>query len=78
MNVQWISWADIAGGLQSRGASVHGNASQSRLVIFNENIVQTSCPPEPKLEVWAAPPTSKEKENEQRPERWCDVKVSDI
>lgn len=54
---------------------MQGNVSQSRLVIFNENNAQTSCPAEPKLEAWAALPTVKAKENEQRPEKWCDVKV---
>uniref|UniRef100_A0A4W6DHF3 BUB1 mitotic checkpoint serine/threonine kinase Bb n=1 Tax=Lates calcarifer TaxID=8187 RepID=A0A4W6DHF3_LATCA len=53
----------ISGGLQSRGAPVLGNASNSRLVIFDEN------------KSWMAPPTSRAKENEQRPEKWCDVKA---
>ncbi|XP_003962631.1 mitotic checkpoint serine/threonine-protein kinase BUB1 beta [Takifugu rubripes] len=66
---------NVAGGLQSHSASVQGNASQSRLVIFNENNAHTSCPPEPKLEAWPALPTIKAKENEQRPEKWCNVKV---
>lgn len=73
--IQLVSWADVAGGLQCHDPTVHANASQSHLVVFNENSAHTSCPPEPKFEVWAAPPTSHAKENEQKPEKWCDVKV---
>lgn len=65
----------ISGGLQSRGAPVLGNASNSRLVIFDESKAQSAGPSEPRLEPWMAPPTSRAKENEQRPEKWCDVKV---
>ncbi|XP_030298975.1 mitotic checkpoint serine/threonine-protein kinase BUB1 beta isoform X2 [Sparus aurata] len=65
----------ISGGLLSHGPSVLGNASNSRLVIFDENKTESAGPSEPKLESWVAPPTSKAKENEQRPERWCDVKL---
>ena len=65
----------ISGGLQSQGIPVLGNASNSRLVIFDENKTQSSRPSEPRLESWMAPPSSRSKENEQRPEKWCDVKV---
>ncbi|XP_047466403.1 mitotic checkpoint serine/threonine-protein kinase BUB1 beta [Mugil cephalus] len=65
----------ISGGLQSRGVPVLGGASNSLLVIFDENKTQSADPSEPKLESWKAPPTSKAKENEHRPEKWCDVKM---
>lgn len=47
------------------------------MAIFDESKDQTACQSDPKLEVWAAPPSSRAKENEQKPERWCDVKVWD-
>ncbi|XP_030574999.1 mitotic checkpoint serine/threonine-protein kinase BUB1 beta [Archocentrus centrarchus] len=65
----------ISGGLKSQGAPVLGNASNSRLVIFDENKAQSAGPSEPTLEAWVAPPSSRAKENEQKPERWCDVKM---
>ncbi|XP_029981883.1 mitotic checkpoint serine/threonine-protein kinase BUB1 beta [Sphaeramia orbicularis] len=65
----------VSGGLQSQGTSVLGNASNSRLVIFDENKIPSAGPSEPKLESWGAPPTARAKENEQRPEKWCDVKM---
>ncbi|XP_037602426.1 mitotic checkpoint serine/threonine-protein kinase BUB1 beta [Sebastes umbrosus] len=65
----------IPGGLQSHGAPVLGNVSNSRLVVFDENKAQSAGPSEPKLESWVAPPTSRAKENEQNPEKWCDVKI---
>lgn len=65
----------ISGGLQSHGAPVLGNASNSRLLIFDENKAQSAGPSEPRLESWMAPPSSRAKENEQKAERWCDVKV---
>lgn len=68
---------DISGGLQSQGASILGNVSNSRMVIFDENKISNDDLLEPKLESWVAPPTAKAKENERRPERWCDVKVRD-
>lgn len=68
-------WAGISGGLQSRGAPVLGNASNSRLVIFDENKNQSAGSSGPAPDPWAAPPTSRAKENEQKAERWCDVKV---
>uniref|UniRef100_A0A8D3C242 BUB1 mitotic checkpoint serine/threonine kinase Bb n=1 Tax=Scophthalmus maximus TaxID=52904 RepID=A0A8D3C242_SCOMX len=65
----------VSGGLQSRGTSILGNASNSRLMIFDETKTQSAGPSEPKLESWMAPPTSRAKENEQRPEKWSDVKI---
>ncbi|XP_029349439.1 mitotic checkpoint serine/threonine-protein kinase BUB1 beta isoform X2 [Echeneis naucrates] len=66
----------VSGGLQSRGAPVLGNASNTRLMIFDESKAPTAGPSEPRLEPWMAPPTSRAKENEKRPEKWCDVKKS--
>ncbi|XP_041810365.1 mitotic checkpoint serine/threonine-protein kinase BUB1 beta [Chelmon rostratus] len=66
---------NISGGLQSQGASILGNVSNSRMVIFDENKISNDDLLEPKLESWVAPPTAKAKENERRPERWCDVKM---
>ncbi|XP_069008090.1 mitotic checkpoint serine/threonine-protein kinase BUB1 beta [Embiotoca jacksoni] len=65
----------VSGGLRSHGAAVLGNASNSRLVVFDENKAQSAASSESKLESWGAPPTSRAKENEQRPEKWCDVKM---
>jgi len=60
--------------MQSHAAPPLGNASNSKLVVFDENKAHAG-PSEPKLEAWMAPPTSKAKENEQKPGVWCDVKV---
>lgn len=68
-------WTDISRGLQSHGAPVLGSATNSRMVVFDENKTQSAGLSEPKFESWVAPPTAREKENEQRPEKWCDVKV---
>ncbi|KAM4542899.1 mitotic checkpoint serine/threonine-protein kinase BUB1 beta isoform 1-T2 [Odontesthes bonariensis] len=65
----------ISGGLQSHGTSVLSSVSNTRLVIFDENQTQSASLSEPRLEPWLAPPTSQAKENEQRPEKWCDVKI---
>ncbi|XP_067469445.1 mitotic checkpoint serine/threonine-protein kinase BUB1 beta [Thunnus thynnus] len=65
----------ISGGLQSHGAPVLGNATNSRMVVFDENKAQSAGPSEPKFESWVAPPTGRAKENEKRPEKWCDVKM---
>ncbi|XP_034051522.1 mitotic checkpoint serine/threonine-protein kinase BUB1 beta [Thalassophryne amazonica] len=65
----------ISGGLSSQGAPVLANATNSHFLIFDEN---TSCnpgPSEPKLESWVAPPPAKAKENQRKPEKWCDVKM---
>lgn len=68
-------WTGISGGLQSRGVPVLGNTSNKQLVIFDESNTENAGPSEPKLESWMAAPTTRAKENEQRPEKWCDVKV---
>ncbi|XP_041827039.1 mitotic checkpoint serine/threonine-protein kinase BUB1 beta [Melanotaenia boesemani] len=65
----------ISGGLKSHGGTVLGNVLNSQLVIFDENKTESAGPSEPKLESWAAPPTSRAKENEQKPEKWCNVKL---
>lgn len=68
-------WTGISGGLQSRGAPVLSTASNSRLVVFDENKTESASPSEPRLEPWGAPPPTRAKENTQRTEKWCDVKV---
>ncbi|KAF7202025.1 mitotic checkpoint serine/threonine-protein kinase BUB1 beta [Nothobranchius furzeri] len=65
----------VSGVLQSHGAPVLGNVSNSRLLVFDENKAEIAGPSEPRLESWAAPPTSRAKENEQRTEKWSDVKM---
>ncbi|XP_017268686.1 mitotic checkpoint serine/threonine-protein kinase BUB1 beta [Kryptolebias marmoratus] len=65
----------LSGGLQSNSAPVLSNVSNSRLVIFDENKTEDAGPSEPKLESWAVPPTSRAKENEPKPEKWCDIKM---
>ncbi|KAM9842784.1 mitotic checkpoint serine/threonine-protein kinase BUB1 beta [Aulostomus maculatus] len=65
----------ISGGLQSHGAPAPFGASNSQLVIFDESKTPSAGPSEPRLESWVAPPSSRAKENEQRPEKWCDVKI---
>ncbi|XP_028251681.1 mitotic checkpoint serine/threonine-protein kinase BUB1 beta [Parambassis ranga] len=66
---------NISGGLQSHRITAVGGASNSRLMIFDENTAQSAGPSEPKLESWVAPPTSRAKENEHQPEKWSDVKM---
>ncbi|KAM9355999.1 mitotic checkpoint serine/threonine-protein kinase BUB1 beta isoform 2-T2 [Pholidichthys leucotaenia] len=65
----------ISGRLPSQSAPVLGDGSNSQLVIFDENKSQSGGPSAPKMESWVAPPTSRAKENEQKPEKWCDVKM---
>ncbi|KAJ0062653.1 hypothetical protein NL108_004269 [Boleophthalmus pectinirostris] len=66
----------VSGGLQLQGAPVLGNTTNSQFVIFDENKVPDEGPSEPRFEPWAAPPSSsRAKENEQRPQKWCDVKM---
>ncbi|KAM4624751.1 mitotic checkpoint serine/threonine-protein kinase BUB1 beta [Polymixia lowei] len=62
-------------GLQSQGVPATSSVKNSRLVVFDENKDLSTGPSEPKLESWVAPPPVKAKENEQKPERWCDVKM---
>ncbi|XP_059209389.1 mitotic checkpoint serine/threonine-protein kinase BUB1 beta [Centropristis striata] len=64
-----------SGGMQSHNAPVLGNISNSRLVVFDENKAQSADPSEPNSEPWMAPPTSRAKENEQKPGKWTNVKV---
>ncbi|KAK2879207.1 hypothetical protein Q8A67_019998 [Cirrhinus molitorella] len=52
-----------------------GPKQNSRLMIFDENKVPESEPQEPKFEIWTAPPTARAKENEQKPEKWTNVKM---
>ncbi|KAK1793395.1 hypothetical protein P4O66_011774, partial [Electrophorus voltai] len=51
-----------------------GAGQNSQLMIFDEN---KEClePQEPKIERWMAPPTAKAKENEQKPDKWTNVKL---
>ena len=44
-------------------------------MVFDENKCPEAVTSDPKLEPWAAPPPARAKENEQKPEKWCDVKV---
>ncbi|XP_016402499.1 mitotic checkpoint serine/threonine-protein kinase BUB1 beta-like, partial [Sinocyclocheilus rhinocerous] len=55
-----------------------GPKQNSRLVIFDENKASETETQEPKFEVWTAPPTARAKENEQKPEKWTDVKVREL
>lgn len=52
-----------------------GPKQNSRLLIFDENKAHETEPQEPKFEIWTAPPTARAKENEQKPEKWTNVKV---
>ncbi|XP_017331082.2 mitotic checkpoint serine/threonine-protein kinase BUB1 beta [Ictalurus punctatus] len=51
-----------------------GPSQNSRLMIFDENKEHPE-PQEHKLESWAARPTAKAKENEQKPDKWTNVKL---
>ncbi|XP_072314242.1 mitotic checkpoint serine/threonine-protein kinase BUB1 beta [Eucyclogobius newberryi] len=66
----------VSGGLQLQGAPVLGNTTNSRFVVFDENKEPDEGPSEPILEPWVAPPSSSAvKENEQKTQKWCDVKM---
>ncbi|KAJ7989058.1 hypothetical protein DPEC_G00315610 [Dallia pectoralis] len=52
-----------------------GRGQNSRIVVFEELKAASAEPSEPKLESWKAPPPSKSKENELRPEKWSNVKM---
>ncbi|XP_052001479.1 mitotic checkpoint serine/threonine-protein kinase BUB1 beta [Xyrauchen texanus] len=52
-----------------------GPKQNARLVIFDENKAPETEPQEPRLEIWTAPPTARAKENEQKPEKWTNVKL---
>ncbi|KAM3871297.1 mitotic checkpoint serine/threonine-protein kinase BUB1 beta [Diretmus argenteus] len=62
-------------GLQSQGVLAPHSATNSRFQIFDENKVHSAETSEPKLESWGAPPPVRAKENVQKPEKWCDVKM---
>ncbi|XP_012707758.2 mitotic checkpoint serine/threonine-protein kinase BUB1 beta [Fundulus heteroclitus] len=66
---------NITRGLQSSGAPVLSNAANRQLVVFDENKAEAAGPSEATLESWLAPPPSKAKENEQKPGKWCDMKM---
>ncbi|CDQ68608.1 mitotic checkpoint serine/threonine-protein kinase BUB1 beta [Oncorhynchus mykiss] len=62
--------------LQLQGPPALASSGQnSCLVIFDENKAVSAEPSELKLESWMAPPPSRFKENEQRPEKWSNVKM---
>lgn len=67
-----LLWHTDARGLQFKQPL--GPKQNSRLVIFDENKAEID-PQEPKFEIWTAPPTARAKENEQKPEKWSNVKV---
>ncbi|CAL8272217.1 unnamed protein product [Merluccius merluccius] len=62
-------------GLPSQAAPAQGGSKNSRFMIFDENNGPPAETSAPKLETWAAPPPVRAKENEQKPEKWCDVKM---
>lgn len=62
-------------GLQSQGAPAPSRTKNSCFVVFDENKGPTAEASEPKWESWALPPPVRAKENEQKPEKWCDVKM---
>ncbi|XP_076017622.1 mitotic checkpoint serine/threonine-protein kinase BUB1 beta [Genypterus blacodes] len=64
----------ICGGLPAQGVPALG-ISNSRVSVFDENQAHSSGASEPQSESWAPPPTSRAKENEQKAEKWCDVKM---
>ncbi|KAF7657073.1 hypothetical protein LDENG_00032280 [Lucifuga dentata] len=65
----------VSGGLQSQGTPALSSATNSCFVVFDENKAHSSGASESNLEPWVAPPTARAKENEQKPEKWCDVKM---
>lgn len=62
-------------GLQSQGAPAPSEAKNSQFVVFDESKAPVAENSEPKWESWAAPPPTRAKENEQKAEKWCDVKM---
>ncbi|KAI7804348.1 mitotic checkpoint serine/threonine-protein kinase BUB1 beta [Triplophysa rosa] len=52
-----------------------GPKQNSRLMIFDENKNPETEPQDPRLEIWTATPTARAKENEQKPEKWTNVKL---
>lgn len=61
----------VARGLQFKQPL--GPGQNSRLMIFDEN--KEHPEPQELKESWAAPPTAKAKENEQKPDKWSNAKV---
>ncbi|XP_059908133.1 mitotic checkpoint serine/threonine-protein kinase BUB1 beta [Gadus macrocephalus] len=59
----------------SKGAPAPSRAENSCFLVFDENKCPEAVTSGPKLEPWAAPPPARAKENEQKPEKWCDVKM---
>lgn len=51
-----------------------GPKQNSRLMIFDENKAESE-PQEPRFEVWTAPPAARAKENQQKAEKWSNVKL---
>ncbi|XP_065111182.1 mitotic checkpoint serine/threonine-protein kinase BUB1 beta [Paramisgurnus dabryanus] len=51
-----------------------GPKQNSRLAIFDESKTLETEAQEPKLEIWTAPPKARAKENEQKAEKWSNVK----
>ncbi|KAM8833533.1 mitotic checkpoint serine/threonine-protein kinase BUB1 beta [Synchiropus picturatus] len=62
-----------------RGLQVQARPSDrggaNKFLIFDENKAERSAAPEHKPEPWGAPPERKPKENLQKVEKWCDVKM---
>ncbi|XP_050989735.1 mitotic checkpoint serine/threonine-protein kinase BUB1 beta [Labeo rohita] len=52
-----------------------GPKQNGRLMIFDENKAPETEPQEPKFEIWTAPPIARAKENEQKAEKWTNVKM---
>ncbi|KAM9777577.1 mitotic checkpoint serine/threonine-protein kinase BUB1 beta [Neosynchiropus ocellatus] len=61
-------------GLQMQ-ARAPGKGNANKFLVFDENKAESSVAPEPKPEPWGAPPERKPKENVQKVEKWCDVKM---
>ncbi|XP_056151991.1 mitotic checkpoint serine/threonine-protein kinase BUB1 beta [Lampris incognitus] len=62
-------------GLQLQEAAGPSGAKNKRFMVFDENADPNTKPSEPVLEPWMAPPPARSKENEQKPEKWSDVKM---
>ncbi|KAG7281224.1 hypothetical protein CRUP_019749 [Coryphaenoides rupestris] len=77
----YIAWSEEyerqgnSRGLQSQGAPAPSGAKNSQFVVFDESKAPAAETSESKWESWAAPPPARAKENEQKAEKWCDVKM---
>lgn len=60
---------------QEPSTSSNGNKKKGNFMVLDENKAPSAEPSGPKLEAWVAPPVVRGKENEQKPEKWCDVKM---